>query len=170
MTKLEYGTGTYSAKIIGKGTILIRASGMVPTAPTKAILAELPWRIYPPHFGLFFETSGDVGATVMLPYVTTLVALYPTDESDVTIVDANGMTKVPLETVSVDGFQGVRMAANVAPGFAVYQQINVPSNCVIAPVGAIMPAIFFNATAHLGPLDYAAAQSWRAEHCGGALF
>lgn len=168
----QYGVGTYTAKIIGPGIVLITAKGFTPSSNMKPLLEQLAWRIFPPHFALYFESTGDVGGAVMTPFVTSLVALYPTHHKDgkvVNVIDASGLNKVPVEEVSIEDVKSARMTDNVAPGFAVYQQVSVPTNCVIGPFGAIMPAIFFNATAHLGPLDYAAAEAWQTANCGNAL-
>ena len=168
----QYGVGNYTAKIIGPGVILITAKGFTPSSNMKPILEQLPWRIFPPHFALYFVSTGDLGGAVMTPFITSLVALYPTANPsvrDVNIIDAGGLNRIPMAEVSIDVAKSVRVTDNVAPGYAVYQQVSVPSNCVIAPFGAIMPAIFYHGTAHLGPLDYATAETWKNANCGIAL-
>lgn len=164
----QYGVGTYRAKIIAKGVILISARGQTPYSNIKPGLAELPWRIFPPHFGLFFESTGDIGAAVMTPFATYLVAEYPSDQTVVNVVDSTGVNRVGIDEVSIDRVVRFGDFIDAGPGYAVYQQLNNPGNCLVAPTDAIVPAIYFNATAYMGPLTLADAEAWKSSNCAKA--
>ena len=70
--------------------VLIVAIGEAPNLNTRVTLEQLPWRIYPPHFGLFFETP-QIALPATRPFVVWQVAGYPAGLTELVIVDANGL-------------------------------------------------------------------------------
>lgn len=166
MTK-DYGKGEYVARRITDNTILIQAHGFAPATNTIVTLERMPWRIWPPHYGLFFEQNG-IGGSMQSPFHKTLVDSYPVQEEFdvVNIVDLSGVIQVPIEAGLEFSLLRSDIANDIENHFAVWQQIGVNSNCVIAPINAIMPAIYFNATAHLGGLTLKQAEKWKKNNCG----
>ena len=55
-SRRDFGRGTYKCLRMGD-FILLRAEGTLPNLNSKAELEQLPWRIWPPRFGLFFQSE-----------------------------------------------------------------------------------------------------------------
>jgi hypothetical protein len=161
MTK-EFGVAhTYEAARIHGAAVVIVAVGEAPYLNTRVTLEQLPWRIYPPHFGLFFETP-PFGLPATRPFVVSAVVGYPADIDELTIIDANGRHLVKI--VSVIQFRAAKVDVNAEKEFLAYKQIGF-ANCMIAPVDAVVPMIFRRA---FGPASYADCEAWIAQNCGKA--
>lgn len=164
MNSKVYGTGSYSALRVGSDSLLILASGQRPALNITPVLEQLPWRIWPPHFGLFFESSGDFGAPAITDFSIALLTPYPPELDSVTIIDANGPHLILFDILGTDSEAPKAVHADWAH-YAVFQDLNDSANCLIAPVDAIVPATLFNATKSLGPLTYQGAVQWKAANC-----
>lgn len=153
----HYGVGAYRAQRIAPGVIAIIAIGSAPNANTVVTIEQLPWRIYPPRFGLFFSDPAVVMPAVV-PFIRIGVFLYPKGNSVVTIFDAAGAH-------AVDIVDDINLTALEVPGsdqFAVYQQIG-RSNCIVAPADALLPAIYYRV---YGPASEADCNAWAVANCG----
>ncbi len=83
----EYGIAQYYQAIrLFDTAVLIVAAGQAPNFNTRD-RRTAPWRIYPPLFGLFFETP-EVQLPAIRPFVVTGVFPYPKDVDKLTIIDA----------------------------------------------------------------------------------
>lgn len=108
----HYGVGRYAALRIADPVILIVATGTAPNRTTHVTLEQLPWRIYPPRFGLFFDEA-PIALPATRPFVVTGVFAYPKGVASVTIVDADGHHEIPiandidLEHFSIRRNQGI---------------------------------------------------------------
>ena len=158
----EFGIAhTYQAARIAGVAVAIAATGEAPNFNTRVTLEQLPWKIYPPHFGLFFEHP-QITLPATRPFVVSTLVGYPTDIDDLTVIDANGRHIVKIQASMMLGAPRERI--NEEPAFLAYKQIGFP-NCMIAPVDAVVPMIFARA---YGPDTYAKCEAWIAQNCGGA--
>lgn len=161
MTK-EFGIAhTYQATRIHDVAVTIVAAGVAPNLNTRVALEQLPWRIYPPHFGLFFEHP-QIGLPAIKPFVVTAVFAYPADVGELAVIDANGRHAVKIGDSMA--FHAAEAGINEEKAFLAYKQIGAP-NCMIAPVDAVVPMIFVRA---FGPDTYAACEGWIAQNCAKA--
>jgi hypothetical protein len=53
-SRRDFGRGTYKCLRMGD-FILLRAEGTLPNLNSTAELEQMPWRIWPPRFGLYFQ-------------------------------------------------------------------------------------------------------------------
>ena len=161
MTK-EFGVArTYEAARIHGAAVVIIAAGEAPYLNTRVTLEQLPWRIYPPHFGLFFETP-EIALPAIRPFVVWAVVGFPADIDELTIIDANGRHVVKI--AGAIQFRSAKEDVNADKAFLAYRQIGFP-NCMIAPFDAMVPMIFTRA---FGPASYAECEAWIAQNCGKA--
>lgn len=158
----DYGIAQfYQAARLTDTTVLIVAVGQAPNLNTQVTIEQLPWRIFPPQFGLFFDTPA-ISLPALRPFVVSAVFPYPKDIDMLRIVDATGAHK--LEIFSAFPFSAVERERHLQgqKEFNAYQQIGV-ANCMIAPEGAMVPMIYTKA---FGPAAYAECEAWIAKNCG----
>jgi hypothetical protein len=156
----EYGIAQhYKAVRLANSFVMILAVGQVGYASTRVTIEQLPWRIYPPHFGLFFETA-EIGIPVTRPFVVSAIFLYPASSKKVVILDAAGRHEIDISDIFP--FDVVERQAKEADNLAVYQQIGV-ANCMIAPADAMVPMIY---TKVFGPATQPQCQAWIDKNCG----
>jgi hypothetical protein len=158
----EFGIAQeYQAARLSDAAAVILAAGETPNFNTRVTIEQLPWRIYPPHFGLFFETP-MIALPAMRPFVVSAIVGFPGDRDHLTVIDANGRHIVSL--LNAIRFHTAGKEVNVEKEFLAYRQIGFP-NCMIAPVDAAVPMIFTRA---FGPATYADCEAWIAQNCGKA--
>ena len=158
----EYGIAQfYNAVRLAPTAVLIVAVGQAPNLNTQVSLEQLPWRIFPPQFGLFFDTP-QIHLPAMRPFVVPAVFPFPDGRNELTIFDAAGAHKIAI----LDAFPFSAMEKERhLPGlkdFVAYQQLGV-ANCMIAPEGAMVPMIYSRA---FGPASYAECEDWISKNCG----
>ncbi|WPO40617.1 hypothetical protein [Tardiphaga sp. 42S5] len=153
-----FGEAVYSA-YRQNGILHVRASGLKPTLQTIVTIEELPFLIYPPQLGLFFETNGIVNPVVLPFEIETAFAHYPASARTVQIVDRNGTHAIDIvdrpETAPV-----LLLADAAATQFVVYRQIGT-DRYLIARAGAPVIDIYIKV---FGPDSYSAAQAYVAAH------
>jgi hypothetical protein len=103
------GRGTYQAHRIGT-VLLITAEGDLPNQNQFVDIRELPWKIYPPQFGLFFYTPAVVLAAIRHFHFTKQFG-FPPKVPEVTINDVDGPHRVRIEDIESDAFSLVKAAA-----------------------------------------------------------
>ena len=158
----EFGVATYVAMKVTEALVLITAHGTAPNWNTRVALEQLPWRIWPPRFGLYFDTP-DIALPALRPFTVSSLFAYPASLGQVTIIDAAGQHEVKIgSAMMLDAAAEDRVNADKA--FNAYQQIGV-ANCMIAPVDAMVPMIFRKAH---GPDTYKGCEDWIAKNCGKA--
>jgi hypothetical protein len=157
----DYGIASYSAARVTDSLLLIAAVGVAPNWNTRVTLEQLPWRIWPPHFALYFDTP-DVALPALRPFAITGLFLYPASLRQVTVIDARGRHSVEIGAgIVLDA--ATEDKVNAEKAFNAYRQIGVATNCMIAPVDAMVPMIF--SKAH-GPDTYKGCEDWVAKNCG----
>jgi hypothetical protein len=154
----DYGIAQYYAALRVGPIVLITAVGQAPNLNTQVTLEQLPWRIYPPQFGLFFETPG-IQLPAIRPFVVSAVFPYPEKETELTIIDAAGRHDIKI--ASVFPFAPLEREVQGREDYVAYQQIGV-ANCMIAPADAMVPMIYSRA---FGPASYAACEAWIKKNC-----
>jgi hypothetical protein len=157
-----FGKGDYSAGRLDRQVIIISAKNIdLPSLQAKAELRRMPWRCWPPVYGLFLNNPSIFSPTVSEGYAV-IVDAYPDGFDYVDIIDAAGRQHVTLS-------QGVtsvnREAPSELPIYAVFQMVGNHSDCIVAPYDQLMPAVYFNATLHLGPMKHADATTWMSTNC-----
>ncbi len=153
----HYGVGTYKALRLTPSAILIVAFGHAPNLTTRVSLEQLPWRIFPPWFALFFDEP-PISLPATRRFVEVKVFPYPKGQTTVTIIDAGGTHTVKIE----DEFDFARLSAPADGMFLVYQQLG-RDNCIVVPEDALVPAIFARA---FGPASEADCIAWATANCG----
>jgi hypothetical protein len=161
MTK-EFGIAQlYQAARLTDAAVIVVATGETPNFNTRVTIEQLPWRIYPPHFGLFFETP-EIALPAKRPFAVSAIVGFPGERNQLTIIDACG--RHVLNILAAIQFRAAGKDANAEKDFCAYQQIGFP-NCMIAPVDAMVPMIFTRA---FGPASYADCEAWIAQNCSKA--
>ena len=156
----EYGIAQYYQAIrLFDTAVLIVAAGQAPNLNTRVTVEQLPWRIYPPLFGLFFETP-EVQLPAIRPFVVTGVFPYPKDVDKLTIIDAAGRHDIGI--LGAFPFAQVERELKERQDYVAYQQIGV-ANCMIAPADAMVPMIYSRA---FGPASYTDCEAWIKKNCG----
>jgi hypothetical protein len=150
----------YQATRLTDTSVLIFAAGEAPNLNTQVSIELLPWRIFPPHFGLFFETP-QVGLPATRPFLVWGIFPYPKGIDELVIVDAAGRHTVPI--LGAFPFAASERKLQEAPSFVAYRQIGVASNCMLAPADAMVPMIYSRA---FGPATQAECQAWIDKNCG----
>ena len=154
----DYGIAqSYTALRVGP-IVVITAVGQAPNFNTQVTVEQLPWRIYPPLFGLFFETPA-IQLPAIRPFAVAGVFPYPEKETELTIFDAAG--RHAIRVASAFPFEPLEREAAGREDFIAYQQIGV-ANCMIAPADAMVPMIYRRA---FGPASYPACEAWIAKNC-----
>jgi hypothetical protein len=111
----EFGIAhTYQAARIAGVAVAIAATGEAPNFNTRVTLEQLPWKIYPPHFGLFFEHP-QITLPATRPFVVSTLVGYPTDIDELTVIDANGRHIVKIQASMMLGAPRERI--NEEPAF-----------------------------------------------------
>lgn len=153
----HYGVGTYKALRLTPSAILIIAFGQAPNLTTHVTLEQLPWRIFPPWFALFFDEP-PISLPATRPFLEAKVFPYPKGKDTVTIIDAGGVHTVGI----VDEFDFAKLSAPADGKFLVYQQLG-RDNCIVVPEDALVPAIFARA---FGPASESECVDWAKANCG----
>ena len=86
MTKQFGVADLYQATRLAETSVLITAVGEAPNLNTIVTLEMLPWKIYPPQFGLFFETP-QVSLPATRPFLVWGIFPYPRRENDLAVFD-----------------------------------------------------------------------------------
>lgn len=158
------------AKVLGRAlysayrqdrVLYIAAQGEKPNLQTKVTIEQLPIRIYPPHFALYFESEGIVNP-IQLPFeIERAFPTYPLAAKVVNILDASGRHTITIETR-----EGTKAALEISAveSYCVFQQIGT-DNYVIAKCDTILPAIYYKV---FGPASYLQCQEYIAEHTRAA--
>ena len=95
MTKQFGVADLYQATRLAETSVLITAVGEAPNLNTIVTLEMLPWKIYPPQFGLFFETP-QVSLPATRPFLVWGIFPYPRRENDLAVFDSAGRQSVPI--------------------------------------------------------------------------
>jgi hypothetical protein len=135
----DFGVANYTARKVSEGLVLVTADGTAPYLNTRVTLEQLPWRIWPPRIGLYFDTP-DAGLPALRPFTVPGLFIYPASLGDVTLIDAAGEHSVKIGA-AIPRDAPPEEWVNTDKTFNAYQQIGL-ANCMIAPVDAMVPVIF----------------------------
>lgn len=153
-----FGEGIYSA-YRQNGILHVRATGLKPTAQTRVTIEELPFLIFPPQLGLFFETDG-ITNPIVLPFdVEKAFPNYPSSTKVVSIVDKNGVHAIDIVEQPAT-VPSLSVSDPAAAEFVVYQQIGT-DHYLIAKSEDLVLAIYHKV---FGPDTYASCQAYVAAH------
>ncbi len=153
-----FGEGIYSA-YREDGLLRVTASGHKPTPQTKVTLEQLPFLIFPPRLGLWFETEGITSPMVVPFEIEKALPTYPAAAKVVNIADKNGLHSIDIVEKPATA-SPLKLIDPAEASFVVYQQIDT-SHYLIAEADAIVPAIYIKV---LGPDTYAHCQAYVATH------
>lgn len=159
MSSKELGRATFSAfRLGGATTTHIFAAGKTPNWNDKVDVEQLPIRIFPPWYGLYFIHQ-DFQQPAERPFLYHESISYPPEEKIITIVDADGDHKVAILDISFAAERALKPAPRDAQ-FCVFENINTHA-LLIAPCDVILPAIFRRV---FGPADLAACEKYVKDH------
>lgn len=105
----------YKAFRLGGAQVAVVAEGTLPNANDRADLVQMPWRIHPPQFALFFVHS-QVSLPATRPFRAVEVFGYPDGHSVLTVRDADGRHTIPVEDAVEDRIFGVRPSPSDGSG------------------------------------------------------
>ena len=159
----EFGVATYVAMKVTEALVLITAHGTAPNWNTRVTLEQLPWRIWPPRFGLYFDTP-DIALPALRPFTVSSLFAYPASLGQVTIIDAAGQHEVKIGS-AIDAGRSRRGQGQCRARRSTPTSRSACANCMIAPVDAMVPMIFRKAH---GPDTYKGCEDWIAKNCGKA--
>ncbi|MEW6438131.1 MAG: hypothetical protein AB1508_13300 [Pseudomonadota bacterium] len=158
-----FGEGIYSA-YRQNDVLHVTATGRKPDLQTKVSLEQLPFLIFPPRLGLFFETEGIVSPVVTPFEIEKAFPNYPRKAAVVSITDKNGTHAIDI-VERAPQISSLTITNPEEADFVVYQQVGT-SHFLIAKSGEIVPAIYFRA---FGPDTYAHCQAYIAKHSAAQL-
>lgn len=98
MTKRDFGKAEYKAYRSGE-LVRLLAHGIAPNFNTKPDFQQMPWRIYPPHYGFYFITP-EIMIPTLRPFTYEELVAFPRGVSAIPVVDADGGHLVDIEEVS----------------------------------------------------------------------
>lgn len=154
-----FGEGIFSA-YRQDGVVHLQASGSKPTPQTRVTIEQLPFFIFPPQYGLMFETQGITNPLVVPFDIERALPNYPPDVKFVFVVDKNGTHSIDIVERPASGNRNIVPSDPAAASFVVYQQIGT-DRYMIAKSDAIVPAIYIRV---FGPDTYANCQAYVAAH------
>ncbi len=154
----EFGEAIYTA-YRQNGVLRVTATGHKPTLQTKVTFEQLPFLIFPPRLGLFFDTEGLTSPVVTPFEIEKAFPHYPGKSSVVTITDKNGSHAIDIIERAPQA-DPLIISDPDQPEFDVYQQI-ATSHFLIAKDGDLVPAIYVRV---FGPDTYARCQAYILEH------
>ena len=96
-SRRDFGHGTYKCLRMGD-FILLRAEGTLPNLNSKAELVQMPWRIWPPRFGLYFQHE-QIVMPATRPFAISQLFGFPRGPNSVVVHDADGAHNVPIESL-----------------------------------------------------------------------
>lgn len=160
------GSGSYKAQWINKSLLVrISATGILPCYNYEAELEPGPQDIEPPIWEMIFYTE-PLCLRAIKPFMVMRVHPYPAGSEHVTVRDATGDHKVPIEPAAPLSMDGAEDAASVLErrGFEVHSLVpaDPPHGCIIVPGGSIVPAIY---TRVFGPADMTDCEDFVKKHC-----
>lgn len=88
------GRAKYQATRLGT-TLFITAEGQLPYTNQIADIRQLPWRIFPPQFGMFYYTP-EITLPAIRPFRFTERFGFPLDTRNVVIHDADGAHEIDI--------------------------------------------------------------------------
>ena len=153
-----FGEGIYSA-YRQNDVLHVTATGQKPTLQTRVSLDQLPFLIFPPRLGLFFETEGFTSPIVTPFEIEKAFPNYPRKATVVNITDKNGSHAIDI-VEKAPQISSLIISNPEEADFVVYQQIGT-SHFLIAKSSEIVPAIYFRV---FGPDTYAHCQAYISEH------
>lgn len=161
------------SKVLGKATysayrennvVYVTAEGEKPYLQTRVTIEQLPFLIYPPIYALFFDTPGGANPLVTPFMIERAITNYPSSAKSISIQDATGSHRIPIETraTSAPGVHALAAFSDAAApaNFCVFQQLGT-QRLLIAACDAILPAIYVRV---YGPASYAECQQYVAAH------
>lgn len=161
MSTKELGRGVFSAfRLGGATTTHIFAAGKTPNWNDKVDIEQLPIRIFPPWYGLYFIHQ-DFRQPAERPFLYHEAIAYPPDQKVITIVDADGEHKVPILEIPFAAERATEAAPRAAQ-FCVFENINNHA-LLIAACDVILPAIYRRV---FGPADLAACEKFVKDNGG----
>lgn len=163
MARKELGRATYKAYRMFGVTYLV-AAGQTPNWNDKVDFEQLPFRIFPPMYGLFF-ISQDLQMPAVKPFVYEERILFPTSANIVRIQDADGIHDVPIAEVVPPDIGLHALAIEGGANYCVFSWIGINS-MMIAKCDAVVPAVY---TKVYGPATHADCERYIASHGGGAF-
>lgn len=90
----EFGRGKYDCLRIGDFVVL-SASGALPNWNDQADLVQMPWRIWPPQFGLYFVHQ-QISLPAARPFAIAEMFGFPRSPKSLTVNDADGQHNVAI--------------------------------------------------------------------------
>ncbi len=95
-----FGRGTYQCIRIGN-VVLLRAEGMLSHANDRAVLEQMPWRIWPPQFGLYV-VSPAIALPALRPFAISELFAFPRSAKVLVVHDADGAHEVTIGGLPAD--------------------------------------------------------------------
>ena len=90
----HFGRGTYACLRVAD-FILLHAEGSLPNWNSQAELVQMPWRIWPPQFGLYFQDQ-QISLPALRPFAISALFGFPRTATTVVVHDADGTRNVAI--------------------------------------------------------------------------
>ena len=159
MATKELGRAKYSAFRIGS-TTRVFAAGVTPNWNDKVDIEELPFRIFPPWYALYF-ISQTFQLPAERPFLYQEAIAYPKDPKTIRIQDADGMHDVPIVNLAIPDITDVPPPKRDVT-FCVCNSL-ASKDLMIAECDAPLPHIFGRV---FGPATLAECEKFVKEKAG----
>jgi hypothetical protein len=144
------------------GLVTLVATGETPNFNDKVDIVQLPFRRFPPIYGLVFIQQ-DIRLPAMRPFVYEERIVYPEGFPAISVHDADGPHEVPIADVQIPPMAMAASAeAESGAGFCVFNWLGRP-DLLIAPCDALLPAVYRRV---YGPATMADCERYVAQNGG----
>jgi hypothetical protein len=138
MSTKELGRAKYSAFRIGD-TVRVFAMGETPNWNDKVDIEQLPFRIFPPWYALYF-ISPDISLPAKRPFLYQEAIPYPKEPKTIRIQDADDFHDVPIVDLAFKEVTELPPPKQEAT-FCVFNSLG-SKELMIAPCDSPLPHIF----------------------------
>lgn len=159
MATKELGRAKYSAFRIG-GTTRVFAAGVTPNWNDKVDIEELPFRIFPPWYALYF-ISQTIQLPAQRPFLYQEAIPYPEKPKTIRIQDADGFHDVPIVNLTLPDVTDLPPPKRDAT-FCVFNSL-LSKDLMIAECDTPLPHIFGRS---FGPATLAECEKFVKEKGG----
>ena len=165
------GVGQYEARWVQRSFMVkLTAWGILPCRNYRAQLEMRPERVIPPMWDMVFYVQ-DICQEALRPFKSEVIMLNAKGAKGIHVRDAVGEHEVPIkQAVPVTDIGSVVKAAANKDEYRVYALltgiVDKHYGCIIVPVGAIVPAIYYTV---YGPASMKECQAFVADNCSQEL-
>lgn len=168
-SKRVLGLGQYEARWVQRSTLVeLTATGILPCVNYHAQLEKGPERVLPAIWDMVFYVQ-EVCLPAIRPFRTSVIVHDAASADKLIVHDAAGHHEVSIQqwigaeppvalsdAIGIDLFNVHALLPKIG---------DRPHGCIIAPFGALMPAIYYRV---FGPAPLLECEAWKTRRCRSA--